>query len=213
MSARKCKAKSKRTGKRCNANAVTDRDVCYHHGGRTPRGANLPQTKHGRYSKDLPANLAGKYEAAISDQALLELRDELALIDVRLSDLVHSVDAGGASDTWKSLASLASEYKATKDRDAKARTLGTILDTIRRGAADWQRWEDVFRTIERRVRVAESERKRLVEMQQMMTSEQAMVLLTAVVDTVRRHVTDREALRGISTDISAILAAGTSAAN
>lgn len=40
----------------------------------------------------------------------------------------------------------------------------------------------------------ESERKRLVEMQQVITAEQAMTFLGAVVAAIRRYVTDRDTL-------------------
>lgn len=207
MSAAKCTATSKRTGKRCGANAVKGRTVCYHHGGRTPRGADLPQTKTGRWSKDLPTRLAAKYHEALKDAKLLELRDELAIIDARLSDLLAGMDTGEAGAIWAAL------RKARKDFEDPAKrmdALKEILVLIERGAEAWQQWEDVFRTIERRARIAESERRRLVEAQQMISAEQVNVLIAAVSSVIRQHVNDRDALRRISADIGGLLSAGPS---
>ena len=53
--------------------------------------------------------------------------------------------------------------------------------------------------------VADSERKRLESMRQMLTTEQAMTLLAAVTDTIRRHVVDRPTLAAISADFGRIM--------
>jgi hypothetical protein len=81
-----CTATSKRTGRRCGARAVTGRNVCYHHGGRTPRGTASPHFQHGRYSRDLPTRVAARYEEAKADTELVSLRQEIALVDVRIVD-------------------------------------------------------------------------------------------------------------------------------
>lgn len=182
---------------------------CRLHGGATPRGLANPNTKSGRWSKDLPTRLAAKYEAALADQKLLELRDELAVIDTRLSELLGKVDTGEAGALWDRLRKVLAELRAAKgDPDKQRDLLSEMMKLVEGGAEDWMTWDDVFRTIERRARIAESERRRLVEMQQMMSNEQAMTLLAAVVDTVRRHVTDRDALKGISADLSRLIAHG-----
>lgn len=63
-------------------------------------------------------------------------------------------------------------------------------------------WREIEGLVETRRRLVDSERKRLVDMQQMITSEQAMTLVAAVVDAVKRHVSDRETLQAISTEVS-----------
>lgn len=73
-----CKAKSKRTGKRCQARAVTGKDVCYHHGGKTP-------VKHGLYSKFPDAMAAGHLEAARNADRLDILRNTVSLLAAILS--------------------------------------------------------------------------------------------------------------------------------
>lgn len=50
---RQCKARSKRTGQRCQRPAMHGKKVCYHHGGRSPGApkGNQNRLKHGRRSK------------------------------------------------------------------------------------------------------------------------------------------------------------------
>ena len=73
-----CKAKSKRTGKRCKARAVTGKDVCYHHGGATP-------VKHGLYSKYPDAVAAQHLETARNSDRLDILKSTIALLAAILS--------------------------------------------------------------------------------------------------------------------------------
>ena len=62
-----CHAKSKRSGQQCRRRAVRGRNVCQMHGGVTPRGFALPQTKTGEYSKDVPTRLIADYERTKDD--------------------------------------------------------------------------------------------------------------------------------------------------
>jgi hypothetical protein len=70
--AARCKARSKQTGERCKAWAAPGREVCRHHGGKTPRGLASPSFKHGLYSKWAAPDLAVKLAE------LEEARDRLA---------------------------------------------------------------------------------------------------------------------------------------
>lgn len=199
----KCTAKSKRTGKRCGANAVTGRDVCYHHGGKTPQGISLPQTKSGRYSKHLPTRLLSTYEAANGDPDILALRDEVALIDARLAELLTRIDTGETGASWRELQEAFRELRiALKDRDpGESQLLLGLGDLIESGASDEAAWTEIRATLEQRRRLVESERKRLVEMQQMVGADQAMLLVRSLVASVREHVRDPAILRAITDDL------------
>lgn len=204
---RVCGAKT-RGGGACQR-APMDNGRCYLHGGMTPRGVASPQFRTGRYSKVLPARLTDRYREALDDPALLELREEISLLDARLADLLGRVETGESGEVWRLLRAAFAEF--TKARSAAkipemTAALGVIEGLIVRGLADYAAWQEVGAVLEQRRKLVESERKRLVEMQQMITSEQAMVMLAAVVDTVRRHVTDRSALAAISADIARLVA-------
>jgi len=140
--------------------------VCRPHGGLTPLGPAHGAFKHGRYSKFLPARFLARYEEALADEGLVELRDEIAILDLRLTVLVQKIGTSKSREVFEELV-------------------------------------DLF---EQRRKLAESERKRLVEMQQLMTLEQGNALLAAVLDSCRRHVTDRKALGAIGADLARLVA-------
>ena len=91
---------------RCKRGAMAGRSVCYNHGGASPVGAASPQFKNGRYSKFLPERLRDRYQEAQRDPEILVLRDEVALADARLADLLTRVDAGESGALWKEVKGL-----------------------------------------------------------------------------------------------------------
>lgn len=204
-----CTAKSKRSGERCKRHASPGMNVCYMHGGKSPRGMASASFKHGRYSKDLPTRLAGRYQEAVQDTRLLELRDEIALVDSRLGDLLARVDSGEAGLHWQRLHATWDEFseaQRAKDTEGAGKAINELGRLIQRGASDYAAWHEVGIQLEQRRKLVESERKRLVEMQQMVTAERAMILLAAIVDVIRRHVSDKDALMAISADIRKLTA-------
>lgn len=203
-----CTAKSKRTGEQCRHHATPGRNVCRHHGGKSLVGIASPSFKTGRYSKYIPARLNERYQEAVSDSELLALREDIALIDARLVDLLQRVDTGESGRLWRLLQQTHAEMlqaRAASDTGKMAMKLTELGHLIQEGLADYAAWDDVSKTLEQRRKLVESERKRLVEMQQMITTERAMVLLSVVVDTIRRHVRDRDTLAAISADIGRIV--------
>lgn len=167
------------------------------HGGKAARGIASSRYKDGRFSRALPARLREAYESAADDPHLLELREQIALLDARLVDLLTRVDTGESGALWRDLQQARYSYldavRAGNFESQKA-ALSLVLDLIRRGHNDYRAWADVRASIEQRKRLVESERKHLAQIEQMLTQQQAIALLTAMVDAVRQHVTDRAVL-------------------
>src|SRR5215207_4884483 len=96
--ARRCTATSKRSKQRCRKPAMRGRTVCLAHGGKTPRGAASPHFTTGRYSRSLPGHLVATYERARADPTL---RDELALVDAIIADLLGPLDDDTPEATYQ----------------------------------------------------------------------------------------------------------------
>lgn len=187
---------------------VPDRTKCRFHGGKTPRGVASPHFKHGRYSKDLPQRLLARYEEARADPLLLELRDEVALADTRLIDLLGRVDSGESGQRWRQARQDMNEVLEAvrmSDGDMLRDALRTLDHTIRAGVADYQAWHEVEKTLALRTRLVESERKRMVEQRQMVAADQVMALVAAVVDVIGKRVSDPRVLSAISEDLAGLL--------
>jgi hypothetical protein len=174
------------------------------HGGSSLSGLASPSLKTGRYSKHLPERLAGRYGEALADPNLLELRDEIALVGTRLGELVEHLDTGESLRHWQSVQAAHRDIAAAIRISDKAllRAGLSALDTaVEAGLDNYATWKEIVDLTEARRKLVESEQKRLVAMQQMITSEQAMILLAVLTNIVRKHVTDPNVLAAISTEL------------
>jgi len=200
----RCKATSKRTGEQCKNGAVRGFSVCRFHGAGSKDKPGGRPIKHGRYSKFLPERLGPKYAEALADPQLLELRDEVGLIGTRIGELVERIDSGESAQRWKALQAAYTDLQdATRsgDKPAFVVAMASLGHAIEAGGQDYQTWREIVGLAEARRKLAESERKRQVEMQQMISSERAMILLAAITDVVRRNVSDPSTLAAISADL------------
>ncbi len=164
-------------------------------------GPASPAWRTGRYSKHLPGRLAETYQQALSDSELLVLRDDIALLDSRIVELLKRVDTGGSEQGWSAARAACESLAAgvaAQDMSAVEEAAQRLDQITQAGLDDGAIWHEIGLTLDRRERLVRSERRRLIELQQMITAEQATALMAAVVAIVREHVTDRDALRAIS---------------
>ena len=123
-----CGAKT-RSGAPCKQRPLAGRDRCRMHGGGTPRGTSLPQTKHGRYSRDLPTRMLATYQEALADDDLLSLREDIALYTAREGELLRRVKASESEAAWLAIRKAWSDYESAvraKDHQAMAAALTRV---------------------------------------------------------------------------------------
>jgi hypothetical protein len=200
----RCRGTSRRTGNPCKAWASIGSSYCKVHGGHAPKGIMNPNYKTGKYSKFLPKRLQQRYVEAFNDDNLLENRESLAIMDARLQDVLKRVDTGEAGKLWSNLKQTYKDLRYAmriQDAVATAEKLGELDTLISRGMADYAAWGEVYKVLELRKGLAESERKRLVEMNQMITAERAMLLVSAIMGAIKKHVLDKVTLGRVMLEI------------
>lgn len=211
----RCSAQAKSTGERCRRRATRGFPVCQVHGSGSPRKGKPGGRPivHGRYSKYLPDRLAARYLEAQADVRLLELRDEIGLVDARIAELLERLSSGESGQGWREVQAAYAGLKATigtqgvpGDAGSFQAALAALGDVIGRGNRDHQVWEEILALVDQRRRLVESERKRHVEMQQMITAERAMILLAAITSIIKEHVHEHTTLAAISRGIRALVA-------
>jgi hypothetical protein len=162
----------------------------------------------GRHSQYLPGRLLERYKAARADIDILAMRDEIALLDARLNDLLERVDTGEAGRLWlEARLAYAGVVGAMRSGDSQAMvaSVDRLGLAISAGIGDYAAWEEVHKTLDLRRKIAEAERKRLVDMQQMVTAEEAMNLIGAIAESIKREIHDPEQLARIATDINRLI--------
>jgi predicted RNA-binding Zn-ribbon protein involved in translation (DUF1610 family) len=192
----------------CQQRVVVEGERCRVHGGASPRGVAHPRFQTGRYSKYLPDRLAERYEEALKDPELLALRDDIALTDARLADLLEGLSEGAGSGLWQ-------RVKGTYDDMLQAQLAGDARRTIAafeelgklitRGVGEGAVWAEVLDVLERRRRLKESERRRLVDAEQIITVERMMALMALVVDVIRQHVADIDVRAEIGNELRSLI--------
>jgi hypothetical protein len=175
------------------------------HGGTSLAGPAHPSWIDGRHSRVLPKRLLDDYQASRRDPDRLALDNELAIVDARLNDVLARTDSGEAGALWSLLRASWKAVEAARRANDPAALDAALWDhgeTIARGQADWLAWSAALDLVERRRRVVDSERKRLVAAQRMISAEQALAMMALLVDVIERHVTDPQALQAVVTEFA-----------
>lgn len=203
-----CTARSKRTGQPCKNPAVLGSHTCRFHGGHSPKGIASAKFKTGKYSQFLPARLSARYERALKDPDLLAMREAVALVEARAEDLLSRLDTGEAGAVWKQMhvdVTSLSYAMRIGDRQGTTKAYLSLLDTIKRGEQDYATWNDISKALAQLQSLKESERRRMIEAKQVITSEQAFVLIGAIISVVKDAEDDPVKLNKMMRGIAALM--------
>lgn len=155
-----------RTGKPCNLPPVLGAFRCRMHNGNAIVGEAHHNYKHGKQSRYiLPPRLQSRYQELLESGNLGDLSENVALLDIRLQELLKRMDVGdfGASyNTLRNLHSKANREMDTAfhgtDPDERKKALAAFVslfndmgDLITVGQKDYQTWAQILDvTAERR---------------------------------------------------------------
>jgi hypothetical protein len=209
-----CGAKSKRSGKPCRAPAMAN-GRCHIHGGKSLGGLASPTFKTGAHSRNLaahlPPNLRARFEAAMADRELLSLRECVALTDLRLQESLDHLNSSDSASFRAHLLQLWEKLEAVNvakddpERATKvAATLTEIGKAIRAGAFQVDAFEEMSKAVKERMDATGREIRRLLEMNQIITPEQAMAILIALNAAIQKHVPDSSVRSAIASEFQRI---------
>lgn len=191
------------------------------HGDATPRGAASPHFKHGILSKYLVGSRQARFVQAEADPELLSLREDVALAQMRKTELVERLATGESRETWGSLkhsmralrraekaANKACEADDSEARDEALHERDQAIDAmeilIDEAQADDGAWRALDNQSLHKARLVGAEQRRLEGLQLMITQEQAQTRDAAIFAIITRHVRDRELLGRIGAEFRAI---------
>ncbi len=198
-----CGAKT-RAGRKCKGLAMRN-GRCRMHGGATPGGLASPHFIHGRYSKFFPGGVAERYETSRADPEMLSVAEEVAVIQTRICDLARRVATGESGELWRRTREEFELMKLAKDPEEATARLTQVDRLLYNGAADERIWGELIEMIEKKTLVAAREWKRQVDLRQVITADRAIMLITTIVEIVRKHVPNRRTLDKIQRDVGEAL--------
>jgi hypothetical protein len=200
---RVCGAKT-RSGGTCGKPPLAGRTRCKLHGGKSPVGVAAPSYQGKGYSKYFPKEIARVYEQTLHDPELLSTREHIALADSRVHELLANLHDRSPLTKLKEIRALVQVIASEDDDMMRARDCIELNDLLDDAQVVAQNWHDVLETIEAGRRLRDTERKRLVALNQFITAEQAMLFAHAVIEAVKQNVKDPHELRKVANAITAL---------
>lgn len=197
--------RSDNSGKICHSPPGANSNRCRLHGGKTPRGIESANYKHGRYSNALFAkSIAEAYQQALDDPDYMAMRTDMALTTARINQLLERIDTGESMQAWKAAQKATTNLRdclADDDAVGANEALTVLEEVILQGISDYYTWEEIRQSQEHKRKMAGSELKLLQAKEQFITAEQAMVLISQIIKIIRDNITDKELLDTISAKI------------
>jgi len=167
---------------------------CSFHGGKSLSGHAHPNYQGKGYSVVLGSARGQKLERLLESGQLVSVREELAVANVMHADLLielESIEAGGA--TFEDLRDSFAEIEQAvlkSDAHETARTLKVHSSLLGSGLQAIALREEIRKSGDHIARLAKVERQRLETIEDTMTSQQVLGILSHFTDIVRQTVDD-----------------------
>lgn len=182
---------------------MNGKNVCYHHGAKSPVGAGSATFKDGtrsKYSVVFTGDALEHYERAAEDPRYIELRDEINVLDVLFFEELSRARVGEGGVLWEEIGRVWTRFQEaqpTKDTTTAGRCLGRMGEIIEEGVGRHAAQEVALDIAERKRKLTETERRRIVEEGQAISQVKAMSLVGSIVALVRESVAGEENERRI----------------
>lgn len=179
----KCEAKTKSggiCGKPCGwgtDHPGTGR--CKFHGGANPVGLAANRFKDGSTSKYIPPLRMRERYAKLRGGPLNEMDDELALLELRISQVVESLGERDSSEIWKQLASVWRELKEAnrlQDEEGQRRAFLQIETLIQNGSSASLKWNELTKLFDAKRKIVSDNRRFFQQNEMLFTLAQIQVM-------------------------------------
>ena len=168
----------------CQQTHVMPNGRCRLHGGATPRGIGSANLKSGRYSKDIPARLLSTYEKARTDTELLNLSDDIALGEARITELLGKLSQ--QASLLDSIGEVSGQLQKGETPEQTITKIQKLTEQLK--SLDGSIWAELRETQEKKRKLIEAERRRLKDMAMMVDVRQVVLMLTRFEDMVMTTV-------------------------
>lgn len=157
------------------------RNFCRSHGGKVRRGAAHPNWKGGFFSSMLPTDLAAMARRAMKDPELENMRSLIAILDIRIQEIVAQI-SGGIGEWDRAADALGALQDARGDVDRTREVLADLDRIIISGRARETAWKAFESAIEKKDKLLTGEVQRHKATADMVAAERAATMLVAMFD-------------------------------
>lgn len=194
----------KADGERCRQPVRSGWTVCKYHGaGTSDTPAGRPPIT-GTYSKHLPTRYVQDFNEYMNDPDLLSMRKEMALVDVRLGELLQKLETCDSPQAWNRIA-VAAAMLDKAIREQKFDSVSDVYEILQSAMTahkdDGATWNEIVGLVDARRKVADVERRRIEAAKKYLTLQEANAMLAYFVNSVMKHVSSPAERARISEDL------------
>jgi hypothetical protein len=204
--ARACGART-RAGTPCQLPALPN-GRCKLHGGKSLGGPASPTFKTGYFSRCLPRQLLKQFDQALADPELTSLQDELALLKARQAEILGRLKDNPIPE-WSDAERLFSELLSAEDDQRRLQVMEQLGVVLAQGSSASvlyeSTWTELRELIQERSKVSAKETRRHFDLNAVLTAEQAMMMVRAIINAIRDTVTDPKMLQDVFARIRELL--------
>jgi len=138
-------------------------------------------------------------QEAEADPRLRDIRQDLVVVEVHIRELMAQLDEIGGSEAAKKVIrgyiKLAKVVREATKKDGvfSRKRMTTLVNDLGHNvqllSRNYRAWEDLGNWMDRRIKYMESEDKRLIVMQQMMSFEQLNLLMYQIIRVINERAT------------------------
>lgn len=194
----------KADGQRCRQPVRAGWTVCKYHGAGSPDAPAGRPPVTGTYSKHLPTRYVQDFDEYMHDPNLLSMRKEMALLDVRMGELLQKLETSDSPMAWNKIAVAAAILDKIIDT-GKFDELDNVSNVLHTAMTahkdDRETWGEIAGVIDNRRKVADVERRRIEAAKKYLTLQEANTMLAYFVNSVMKHVSSPTERSRISEDL------------
>lgn len=166
-----------------------------------------PARGSNKYAKVLPEGIWEKFMKLREDEEILGLRDEIGLLDLRAQDLIGKLDFDPSGPrVFRELRNRIKRLQraGTSNPTYLRSMLDDMEDLIKGGEAEWAKWDEIYKVVEQRRKMVDTERKHEMQSQYVYTVEQMAALMGYMQSRLDHYFGDQpERLQSFVEDIEA----------
>jgi hypothetical protein len=190
-----------RDGTPCRRPPLAGRTRCRLHGGNSPGGIAAPHFKHGRRSKYFPKDLRAKFNAAYEDGEYTSLRNDLALQESRVIQLLGRLGKDPPVP-WSRLKEAVGALREAETDDEMEEAVGRLEELTDKGRAaslsQDKTWTQLRELVQERTRTAIAENRMLHDRSMYVAVEHVALLVRAMLAAQKELIHDKDLLRRIN---------------
>jgi len=201
-----CGAKTRNGGKCKNKPMGNGR--CRMHGGKTPKGVDSPHFKTGRYSKYMPSGLLEIHEEMTNDPQLMSLRENIALTDTLLANLLPRLDTGESGKAWEMVKKLIKTAKHAYHAENLANMMQAfddMEDLANQRILHYETEKEVRQTLDTRRKLVEAENRITLQQENAISIEQLMLFVSQVLGVIQVVVTEEKQRHAIAIELQKLI--------